>query len=166
MPSVLPPRSSASAGSSKSNEVKELRDPKLTSSRSSSTSGIGIRARRIARPRAYCGIIALFDKPYSLEGPFFEETIYVTPSQVNTGIQAQITMAVTRAAHSLGLHHGPIHAEVRFNSRGPVRARSRGPAIGGLCAKSLRLEQGGQRVGFEDLLLLHAAGLSIDASGT
>ena len=33
---------------------------------------------------------AIFDKPDPLDGPFFEETIYVTPSRVNAGIQRQI----------------------------------------------------------------------------
>jgi biotin carboxylase len=106
--------------------------------------------------------IALFDKPDPLEGPFFEETIYVTPSQVNVGIQTQITMAVTRAAQALGLHHGPIHAEVRFNSRGPYVLEVAARPIGGLCAKTLRFEHAGQSAGFEDLLLLHAAGQPID----
>ena len=106
--------------------------------------------------------IALFDKPDPLEGPFFEETIYVTPSQANPGIQTQVEMAVTRAAQSLGLYHGPIHAEVRFNSKGPYVLEVAARPIGGLCAKTLRFEHSGRRIGFEDLLLLHAAGASID----
>jgi hypothetical protein len=106
--------------------------------------------------------IALFDKPDPLEGPFFEETIYVTPSRVNPGIQTQIAMAVTRAAQAVGLHHGPIHAEVRFNSKGPYVLEMAARPIGGLCAKTLRFERGGRRIGYEDLLLLHAAGEPID----
>lgn len=102
--------------------------------------------------------IAIFDKPDPLEGPFFEETTYVTPSQVNTGIQAQITAAVTRAAQALGLHHGPIHAECRVNSRGVYVLEVAARPIGGLCAKMLRFERRGEVVGFEDVLLLHAAG--------
>jgi biotin carboxylase len=106
--------------------------------------------------------VAIFDKPDPLEGPFFEETIYVTPSQVNAGIQTQITMAVARAVQALGLHHGPVHAEVRFNSKGPYVLEVAARPIGGLCAKTLRFEHAGQSVGFEDLLLLHAAGEPID----
>lgn len=106
--------------------------------------------------------IALFDKPDPLEGPFFEETIYVTPSEVNRGIQTQIVMAVTRAAQSLGLYHGPVHAEVRFNSNGPYVLEVAARPIGGLCARTLQFEHAGRRIGFEDLLLLHAAGESID----
>ncbi len=102
--------------------------------------------------------IALFDKPDPLDGPFFEETIYVTPSRANAGILTQIETAVTRAAQSLGLQHGPVHAEVRFNSKGPYVLEVAARPIGGLCAKTLRFEQRGERIGFEDLLLLHAAG--------
>jgi biotin carboxylase len=102
--------------------------------------------------------VAIFDKPDPLEGPFFEETIYVTPSRVNAGIQTQIVMAVSRAAQSLGLHHGPVHAEVRFNSKGPYVLEVAARPIGGLCAKMLRFERLGKRISFEDLLLLHAAG--------
>lgn len=102
--------------------------------------------------------LAIFDKPDPLDGPFFEETIYVTPSRVNPGIQEQIAAAVARAAVALGLHHGPIHAECRVNSRGAYVLEVAPRPIGGLCAKMLRFEQGGERIGLEDLLLLHAAG--------
>jgi biotin carboxylase len=102
--------------------------------------------------------VAIFDKPDPLEGPFFEETIYVTPSQVNAGIQAQITFAVRRATQALGLHHGPIHAECRVNSKGVYMLEVAARPIGGLCAKTLRFETGTDWIGFEDLLLLHAAG--------
>ncbi len=102
--------------------------------------------------------VAIFDKPDPLEGPFFEETIYVTPSRTNAGIQDQIVTAVTRAAQALGLHHGPIHAECRVNSRGVYVLEVAARPIGGLCAKTLRFERGADRIGFEELLLLHAAG--------
>ncbi|HJU43727.1 MAG TPA: ATP-grasp domain-containing protein [Vicinamibacterales bacterium] len=145
-----------------SNDVKELRDPE--------SDIIQIEqyipgAEFALEGLLDCGrlkTVALFDKPDPLEGPFFEESIYVTPSATNTGIQTQIAMAVERAAQSLGLHHGPIHAEVRFNSTGPYVLEVAARPIGGLCAKTLRFERGGRRIGFEDLLLLHAAGTSID----
>jgi hypothetical protein len=106
--------------------------------------------------------IAIFDKPDPLEGPFFEETIYVTPSQANPGIQEQITAAAARAAQALGLHHGPIHAECRVNSSGVYVLEVAARPIGGLCARTLRFERRGERIGFEDLLLLHAAGEPTD----
>jgi hypothetical protein len=66
---------------------------------------------------------------------------------------------VTRAVQALGLHHGPIHAECRVNSKGVYVLEVAARPIGGLCAKMLRFELGGERIGFEELLLLHAAGL-------
>lgn len=104
--------------------------------------------------------IAIFDKPDPLEGPFFEETIYVTPSRVNDGIQEQITRAIKRATQALGLYHGPVHAECRVNSNGVYILEVAARPIGGLCARTLRFEHNGERIGFEDLLLLHAAGVS------
>ena len=68
--------------------------------------------------------LAIFDKPDPLDGPFFEETIYVTPSSEPSERQAAIVDAVTAAAEALGLRHGPIHAECRVNATRRVRARS------------------------------------------
>jgi biotin carboxylase len=108
-------------------------------------------------------IIAIFDKPDLLDGPFFEETIYVTPSRANDGIQEQVAATVARAAQALGLHHGPIHAECRVNSKGVYMLEVAARPIGGLCARTLRFERGGQRIGYEELLLLHAAGEGTDS---
>ena len=145
-----------------SNDVKELRDPEADVIQIEQYIPGSEFALEGLLDRGRLKMVALFDKPDPLEGPFFEETIYVTPSQMNTGIQTQIAMAVDRAAQSLGLYHGPIHAEVRFNSKGPYVLEVAARPIGGLCAKTLRFEHAGRRIGFEDLLLLHAAGAAID----
>ena len=63
--------------------------------------------------------LALFDKPDPLDGPFFEETIYVTPSRLPAAEQARVSTDTARAATALGLDEGPIHAELRINARGP-----------------------------------------------
>lgn len=105
--------------------------------------------------------IAIFDKPDPLQGPFFEETIYVTPSRADHETQERITGAVAQAVRALGLHHGPIHAECRVNQRGVYMLEVAARPIGGLCARTLRFEDGREEVGFEDLLLLHAAGEDI-----
>src|SRR5204863_8979121 len=63
-------------------------------------------------------VLAIFDKPDPLDGPFFEETIYVTPSRADARAQGAIVNAVGDAARAIGLHHGPIHAECRVNDRG------------------------------------------------
>lgn len=144
-----------------SSDVKELRDPEADVIQVEQYIPGSEFALEGVLDHGQLQTIAIFDKPDPLEGPFFEETVYVTPSQVNTGIQTQIGMAVTRAVQVLGLHHGPIHAEVRFNSKGPYVLEVAARPIGGLCAKTLRFEHAGRRIGFEDVLLLHAAGISI-----
>jgi len=105
--------------------------------------------------------LAIFDKPDPLEGPFFEESIYVTPSRAEAGIQQQITDMVARAAHAIGLHHGPVHAECRVNDRGVYVLEVAARPIGGLCARALRfVTPGAPSIGLEQLLLRHALGES------
>ncbi len=104
--------------------------------------------------------LALFDKPDPLEGPYFEETIYVTPSRRPAAEQKRIVAAAENAARALGLYHGPWHAEVRSNRRGvrvlEVAARS----IGGLCARALRFQAPrlGKDLSLEEVLLRLAHG--------
>jgi biotin carboxylase len=109
--------------------------------------------------------LALFDKPDPLDGPFFEETIYVTPSSAPEPMQWDILDAVSRAAAALGLQHGPVHAECRVNDRGVYVLEVAARPIGGLCAKSLRFQKEGKgpKVPLEELLLRHALGESPDA---
>jgi hypothetical protein len=83
-------------------------------------------------------VLAIFDKPEPLDGPFFEETIYVTPSSASDDDQARITDAVTRAVHAIGLEHGPVHAECRVNADGVFVLEAAARPIGGLCARALR----------------------------
>ena len=102
-------------------------------------------------------ILAIFDKPDPLEGPYFEETIYVTPSRLPESTQEQIKKCAEAAALALGLTHGPIHAEFRTNGGGiwPIEVAAR--PIGGLCARALRFSiSEGEPVGLEELLLRHA----------
>jgi len=100
-------------------------------------------------------VLALFDKPDPLDGPFFEETIYVTPSRLPTSVQQEITQCVAVAASSLGLHEGPVHAELRVNERGPWMLEIAGRSIGGLCSTILEFGTG---VCLEELILRHAIG--------
>ena len=83
-------------------------------------------------------VLALFDKPDPMNGPYFEETILVTPSRLDHGVQDEIVTFGAAAAAALGLVQGPIHAEARVDgdrvSLLEVAARS----IGGLCGRSLR----------------------------
>ncbi len=104
-------------------------------------------------------VLALFDKPDPLDGPFFEETIYVTPSRLPEAVQAQIVDCASRAAAALGLRLGPVHAELRVNEAGPWIVEVAGRSIGGLCSKTLRF---GPDVSLEELILRQAVGLEID----
>ena len=105
-------------------------------------------------------LLALFDKPDPLDGPFFEETLYITPSILPPETQLQILAAVQEAIQALGLHHGPVHAEVRVNDRGVWVLEAAARPIGGLCARVLKFHLLGSplNIGLEALLLRHALG--------
>jgi biotin carboxylase len=83
-------------------------------------------------------VLAIFDKPDPLDGPFFEETIYLTPSTAAEPDQRALVDAVTRAAAAIGLRHGPVHAECRLNANGVFVLEVAPRPIGGLCARALR----------------------------
>jgi biotin carboxylase len=104
-------------------------------------------------------VLAIFDKPDPLDGPFFEETIYLTPSTHPERALATLVTTVQRAATALGLLEGPVHAEARLDPAGTcvileLAARS----IGGLCSRTLRFGAG---VSLEEVLLRSALGLGI-----
>ena len=100
-------------------------------------------------------IIAVFDKPDALHGPFFEETIYVTPSRLADAVLAEIAVVTAQAAAALGLRTGPLHAELRINAAGvwPLELNAR--SIGGRCSTTVRLDSG---VALEELILMQAVG--------
>ena len=101
--------------------------------------------------------LAIFDKPDPLEGPYFEETIYVTPSRLPAETQAAIRDCAQRSVAALGLVTGPVHAEFRVNEDGPWVLEISPRPIGGLCSRALRF--GDQRISLEELLVRHALGL-------
>jgi hypothetical protein len=107
-------------------------------------------------------VLAIFDKPDPLEGPYFEETIYVTESRLSQKPQDLIERCTGDAARAIGLSHGPLHAEFRLNEQGvwPIEIAPR--PIGGLCARALRFgpQADGDFMGLEELLLRHALELT------
>ncbi len=103
-------------------------------------------------------VLAIFDKPDPLDGPFFEETLYVTPSRLDSDRQREVELAAGRATRALGLREGPVHAEVRLNADGAWVLEVAARSIGGLCARTLRFGAG---VTLEELILRHAAGLDL-----
>jgi biotin carboxylase len=100
-------------------------------------------------------VLALFDKPDPLEGPFFEETIYVTPSRLSDDVQREIETVAADAAGAIGLVEGPIHAELRVNRHGAWLIELAARSIGGLCSRTLRFGTG---LSLEELILMHARG--------
>jgi len=104
--------------------------------------------------------LAIFDKPDPLDGPFFEETLYVTPSRLPAATQAAISDVTFRACAALGLVEGPIHAELRVNERGPWVIEVAARSIGGLCSRTLRFGTG---MTLEELILRHALDWKIDS---
>ena len=102
--------------------------------------------------------LALFDKPDPLEGPFFEETIYVTPSRLPAATQAAIERVSADACAALGLGEGPVHAELRVNNDGPWVLEVAARSIGGLCSRTLRFGTG---MTLEEIILRHALGWPI-----
>lgn len=105
-------------------------------------------------------VLAIFDKPDPLEGPFFEETIYVTPSRHSAAEQAAIATCTTQAAAALGLREGPVHAELRLNEAGPWLVEVAGRSIGGLCSTVLHFGTG---MCLEEMILRQAVGLPIES---
>lgn len=105
-------------------------------------------------------ILAVFDKPDPLDGPYFEETYYVTPTRLSSAVQRNLRETVFNACRAFGLHHGPIHAECRVNSEGIWILEVAARTIGGLCS---RLFQFGVGSSLEELVLYQAIGKPIKA---
>ena len=103
-------------------------------------------------------VLAIFDKPDPLEGPVFEETIYVTPSRLSDEDQRQVVGAAESACAALGLVQGPVHAELRLNETGAYPIDIAARSIGGLCSRTLSFGTG---MSLEELLLRHAIGAAV-----
>lgn len=106
--------------------------------------------------------LALYDKPDPLDGPFFEETIYVTPSRHAPSLQRAVEEETARACAAIGLCHGPIHAELRLAAGGPVVIEVAARSIGGLCARTLRFGLGASSL--EELVIRNALGEPLGAT--
>jgi biotin carboxylase len=105
-------------------------------------------------------VLALFDKPDPLDGPTFEETLYVTPSRLSLQTQSAIAGETARGCRALGLREGPVHAELRLVEGQPWLLEVAARTIGGLCSRTLRFGAG---ISLEELVLRHALGLDTQA---
>jgi len=103
-------------------------------------------------------VLAIFDKPDPLKGPYFEETYYVTPSHLSPAVQRKIHTRLAQACQAYELVEGPIHAECRVNEEGVWVLEIAARTIGGLCARLLRFGTG---YGLEELVLTHAMGQAL-----
>ncbi|HEX3833664.1 MAG TPA: ATP-grasp domain-containing protein, partial [Solirubrobacteraceae bacterium] len=103
-------------------------------------------------------VLAVFDKPDPLEGPYFEETLYVTPSRLPAGVLAEVDAVTARAAAAVGLREGPVHAELRVDGERVSVLELAARSIGGLCSRALRFGAG---VSLEEVILRHALGLGL-----
>ena len=104
-------------------------------------------------------VLTIFDKPDPLDGPFFEETIYVTPSRLPASLQESIVETTAAATRAIGLSEGSVHAELRVNDEGTWVIEVAGRSIGGLCSRTLRFGLG---VSLEELILRHTFGFDIE----
>lgn len=105
-------------------------------------------------------VLAFFDKPDPMEGPFFEETYYITPSRHASAVQALIRQRLEEACHAYGLCEGPVHAELRLSAGDAWIMEIASRTIGGDCARLLRFGTGH---GLEELVLAQAAGHPLPA---
>ena len=110
--------------------------------------------------RGHLQVMALYDKPDPLDGPTFEETLYITPSRLSDDEQQRLTGVAAAGARALGLETGPVHAELRWNHGDPVLIELAARSIGGLCARSLRFADG---LSLEDVVVRHALGAPVPA---
>jgi hypothetical protein len=112
-------------------------------------------------------VLAVFDKPDPLDGPFFEETIYTTPSRLPERVQVAVAACAQAAVTALGVREGPVHAELRYNDRGPWLIELAARPIGGRCSAVLRFEDretgNGKREArsLEEVVIRHALGLPL-----
>ena len=104
--------------------------------------------------------LAIFDKPDPLDGPFFEETIYVTPSRLSETVQRDIIATTAAATRAMGMTRGPVHAELRVNERGAYVIEVAARTIGGLCARALKFSGD---LSLEEVIIRHALGEDLRA---
>ena len=127
--------------------------------------GVEIAVEGIVRD-GVLDVIALFDKPDPLTGPFFEETLYVTPSRLRSAEQHRALDAVRAAVAALGLRHGPIHAEVRIEKKSAVVIEVAARSIGGLCSQVIRVidaDAPDEVRSLEEIILRQACGFRLGA---
>jgi hypothetical protein len=116
----------------------------------------------VALDGVLCGgalqVLAVFDKPDPLDGPYFEETLFITPSRLPQATQREFADAVARACVAAGVAEGVVHAEARINDAGVWLLEIAPRGIGGLCGRVLDTTLG---MNSAEIVLRHAIGLPL-----
>lgn len=99
-------------------------------------------------------LLAVFDKPDPLNGPYFEETLYITPSRHHPEVLAELERAASVICKTLGLVSGPVHAEFRIVSGSVVVLEVAARSIGGQCGQALSFSG----LSLEELLIMNSLG--------
>jgi biotin carboxylase len=107
-------------------------------------------------------LLAMFDKPDDLVGPYFEETLYITPSRLPSPVQSAVLEVAEQAARAIGLSQGPLHVELRIDGPRIAVVEIAGRSMGGLCSRVLDRVTGP----LEDIILSQAAGLELPINET
>jgi biotin carboxylase len=121
--------------------------------------GVEVAVEALARGADGFDVLAVFDKPDRLVGPYFEETIYVTPSRLPDEIVTRVSHLTALAARAIGITDGPVHAELRIDGERAWVIEVAARSIGGLCARTLRFGAG---IALEELILRHALGIPLE----
>ena len=103
-------------------------------------------------------LLTIFDKPEPMEGPYFEETYYISPSRLSDSIQDDVQATIQAACHAYGLHEGPVHAECRINDKGVWVLEVAARTIGGMCGHLLSFGIGQS---LESLVIQHALNIPV-----
>jgi biotin carboxylase len=106
-------------------------------------------------------LLTIFDKPEPLDGPFFEETYYLTPSRLDREQQRILVDEVARCCIAYGLEQGPVHAEARMSAEGPVLLELAARTIGGQCG---RLIEFSLQQKLEEIVIRGMCGLALESA--
>lgn len=101
-------------------------------------------------------VLAVFDKPLPMDGPFFEESLYVSPSTLPVAALRELACQVETAARAVGLRRGPVHAEGRVDGHAVCLLEMAPRSIGGLCSRAVPIAPG---VSLEEVILRQALDL-------
>ncbi len=117
----------------------------------------GVLSRGVLR------VACILDKPVPLTGPFFEETVFVSPTRLPPDLARECIRTAGRAAEALGLREGPVHAELRIEAGRPFLIEVAARTIGGHCSRALSLPEGRS---LEEVVLTAACGVDPAGAGT